>query len=170
MPGRKPKPTKLKILEGNPGKKRLPEPFMVQEGMPEPPPYLDDYALDEWHRVVPGLFAIGILSELDQNTLGAYCTSYSTFRHAQEALNELRKSGELNALITKTASGNIIPQVILGVSQKAKADMMRYANEFAMTSVARARIALGGRTPKSKFDGLMGKSSGKAVQKSSKHN
>lgn len=49
MAGRKPKPTKLKILEGNPGKQRLPkgEPMPDTE-MPEAPEHLDKYAREEW--------------------------------------------------------------------------------------------------------------------------
>ena len=52
MRGRKPKPTVLKVLSGNPGKRPLNdrEP-KAQAGIPEPLPWLDAEAQAEWRRV-----------------------------------------------------------------------------------------------------------------------
>jgi len=62
-PGTKPKPTALKVLEGNPGKRPLNE----NEPKPEPkapvcPKWLDNYAHKVWERLAPVLKQMGLLS------------------------------------------------------------------------------------------------------------
>jgi phage terminase small subunit len=60
--GRKPKPTILKLLEGNPGKKPLnmnePKPEMTA---PECPSWLEAEAQEEWHRMSEQLYGMGVL-------------------------------------------------------------------------------------------------------------
>ena len=155
---RKNKPTVLKILEGNPGKQKLFEEPLPPSGKPEPPPHLDKYALEEWNRIAEGLYIMGVLASIDQSVLAAYCNSYSIWRHAMEELEKLRiKGGDLMALIHKTTTGAYIPQPLLGVANKAAADMVRYASEFGMTPAARARLAIDpGKGKESKFERLIG--------------
>jgi P27 family predicted phage terminase small subunit len=158
MAGRKPKPTKLKILEGNPGKQRLPkgEPMPDTE-MPEAPEHLDKYAREEWDRLAPGLHALGILYEVDRGPFAAYCKAYSLWRRAEESLAKKSESNPDLGMVQVTKSGNIIQHTLLGVANKAAADMVRYAAEFGLTPSARARLAIDpGRGKKSKFEGLIG--------------
>lgn len=156
--GRKNKPTRLKVLEGNPGKKRLPknEPTPTDTSKPTPPSHLDKYGLDEWNRVCDGLHAMGVLFKIDMAILAAYCVSYSRWKHAEEELNKTRKKSEKNALIVTTAKGNIIPHPLVGVSNTAARDVLRYAAQLGITPSARASL---GVTPKkgekSKFAGLI---------------
>ena len=87
MKGRKPKPAGMKLIEGNPGKKRIrKEPEPPESGVPSPPPHLDAYGVEEWLRVADGLHAMGVLTGIDQQTLAAYCGAYSRWRHAEEEL------------------------------------------------------------------------------------
>ena len=156
--GRKPKPTRLKVLEGNPGKQKLPkgEPQPEHE-LPPPPSHLDAYGIEEWNRISEGLFVLGVLTSIDQQTLAAYCDSYSQWRTATEELSKLKKEHPLKALLMKTISGNWIQNPLVGEANKAKSDMMRYAAEFGLTPSARARLAIDpGRGKKSKFEGLIG--------------
>jgi P27 family predicted phage terminase small subunit len=162
--GPRPKPIKLRILEGNrshrPIPKNAPEP---SQEMPFPPSHLDIYALEEWNRVAGGLNAMGVLTGIDQGTLAAYCGSYSRWRKAEEELAELAKQpGSKGALVMKTISGNYIQNPLIGISNKAAGDMVRYAVEFGMTPSARARLAMEpDRQRKGKFDGLIGITGGK---------
>ena len=66
MAGRKPKPTALKKLEGNPGKRKLntKEP-MPGKGMPDCPKWLLPEAKKEWERLCVKLSEIGVLTEID---------------------------------------------------------------------------------------------------------
>ena len=40
----------------------------------------------------------------------------------------------------KATSGNAIQNPLVGIANKAKADMVRYATKFGMTSSARSRV------------------------------
>jgi phage terminase small subunit len=77
MKGRKPTPTMLKVLSGNPGKRPLNEREpAAPQGVPEPPEWLDDEAKAEWARVTVDLAAMGLLSQADRPALAAYCTAW----------------------------------------------------------------------------------------------
>ena len=158
------KPTNLKILEGNPGKRRLPinEPQPPMD-LPDPPEHLDAYALEEWERIAEGLNVMGILSSVDQNALAAYCSAYSRWRSAEEELAKLaEKGGRIAALVQKTISGNWIQNPLIGISNQPAVDMVRFATEFGMTPSARARLGVDpGKKNKSKFSGLIGANGGK---------
>jgi phage terminase small subunit len=72
MRGRRPKPTRLKLLTGNPGKR----PFNDAEPRPEPvvpecPPELSELARREWNRLAPELAKLRIVTNLDRAALGA---------------------------------------------------------------------------------------------------
>jgi len=151
-------------MEGN--RSHRPIPINIPEppqGMPFPPAHLDVYALEEWNRVAEGLNVMGILTGIDQGTLAAYCGAYSRWRKAEEELAELAKQpGSKGALVMKTISGNFIQNPLIGISNKAAGDMVRYATEFGMTPSARARLAIEpGRGKKGKFEGLVGIAGGK---------
>ena len=52
MAGRKPKPTKLKLLAGNPGGRPLPENEPQPDpAIPDPPDWMEGEALAEWRRI-----------------------------------------------------------------------------------------------------------------------
>jgi len=157
--GRKNKPTNLKILEGNPGKRRIKSEPQPPACLPEPPSHLDAYALEEWNRVAEGLNAMRIFTIVDCAALAAYCGAYSRWRTAEEQIKRRieKANGDLLAgLIDKTSNGNIIQNCLIGIANKAAADMVRYASEFGMTPSARARLGVEAQKPKSKFEGLIG--------------
>jgi P27 family predicted phage terminase small subunit len=140
--GRKPKPTMLKLVSGNPGKRALPKnEAVVALAEPTPPSFLCDDAKVEWGRVCSALYAAGLMTELDRAALGAYCAAYGRWAQAERAINRMAAKDELNAaLMIKTVSGNAIQNPLVGIANKAKADMVRYAAEFGMTPSARARV------------------------------
>ena len=161
--GRKAKPLEMKLLDGNPGKQRLPSGVPAPpDDMPDAPCHLDDYGRQEWERIADGLNVMGILRNVDQNILGAYCASYSRWRHAEEALNEFKKGPQFGALLLKTISGNWIQNPLIGIANKAAADMVKYASEFGLTPAARASLGIkNDPRGRSKFDGLIGIKGGK---------
>ncbi len=161
--GRKAKPLEMKLLDGNPGKQRLPSGVPAPPGdMPDAPSHLDQYGRQEWERIADGLNTMGILRNVDQNILGAYCASYSRWRHAEEELNKLKNESPLSALVLKTISGNYIQQPLIGIANTAARDMVKYASEFGLTPAARASLGIkNDPRGKSKFDGLIGVKGGK---------
>ena len=158
MKGRKPLPTNLKLLMGNPGKQKLPkgEPNPGSR-IPDPPDVLNDYALEEWNRITPVLLALGLISDLTVPAVIAYCDAYSDWRTATEELNRIRKEKSgLATLIQQTSNGNIIPNQLKLVAKAARADMIRYATEFGGTEIAKIRLAIDpGRGKKKVFEGLI---------------
>ena len=140
--GRKPKPTALRLIAGNPGKRALPKAeAVVALSEPTPPAFLCDDAKVEWGRVCSVLYAAGLMTELDRGALGAYAAAYGRWAQAERALNRMAAKDELNAaLMIKTTSGNAIQNPLVGIANKAKADMVRYAVEFGMTPSARSRV------------------------------
>ena len=84
MKGRKPKPSLIKLLDGNPGKRPVNdrEPPLL-EGAPEPPEWLDAEAQAEWGRVTADLISMGLLSRADRPALAAYCTAWSRWVEAE---------------------------------------------------------------------------------------
>jgi phage terminase small subunit len=65
--GRKPKPTHLKLIEGNPGKRPIRTGSeRPTTAMPEPPDHLNADARIEWDRVAHGLHALRLLETVDR--------------------------------------------------------------------------------------------------------
>ena len=159
MRGRKPKPTHLKLIEGNPGKRKVNP--VEPEPLPElhaPPPFLPQEGQDEWKRVATELYNLGLLTVVDRTALAAYCHSYAIWKQATDAINQMAARDQLTrGLMIKTTNGNAIQNPLIGTANKAASDMVRYAAEFGMTPSARARISAqppGGAG--SKFHGLIG--------------
>jgi phage terminase small subunit len=84
MRGRKPQPTKLKALEGNPGKRamndREPQP---PAGVPDCPEFLQDEAREEWFRTAAVLKQMNLLTVADRWPPIAWRTDAGSRRNAR---------------------------------------------------------------------------------------
>jgi P27 family predicted phage terminase small subunit len=128
----------MKILHGDKHKDRinLSEPKPARE-RPTCPKHLSKEARKEWHRIVPELESLGLLSKMDRAALAAYCQAYGRWVEAQE---NLRDEGTLY----ETARGNVITNPRLWVANKALEQMHKFLTEFGMTPASRTRISTGG--------------------------
>lgn len=97
MAGRKPKPTAVKKLEGNPGKRKLntKEPIPAK-GMPECPEWLLAEAKKEWERLADLMNQMGVLTEVDMAAFAAYCQSYARWKEAQEHISSEGSTFEID--------------------------------------------------------------------------
>lgn len=137
MAGRKPLPTKLKVLRGNPGRRPLNDREPVPEqAIPECPPELDAVAAAEWARVCPELAAVGVLTRLDRSALAAYCQSWSQWIHAIE---KLKTTGP----VVKAPSGFPIQNPYFAIANSALKQMKAFLTEFGMTPSSRSRVHAG---------------------------
>ena len=76
--GRKPKPTALKVLEGNPGGRPLnPNEPKPAKKAPRCPAWLEDEAKKEWKRMGKTLEQMGLLTEMDMAAFAGYCQAYA---------------------------------------------------------------------------------------------
>lgn len=136
MKGRKPTPTAIKKLNGNPGKRKLndaePKP---KGGKPSCPPHVQGEARKEWNRISKDLHAAGLLTKIDKAALAAYCTHWGRWVDAEE---QLRKHGP----IVKSPSGYPIQNPYLAIANKAMQAMAKLLVEFGMTPSSRSRIAV----------------------------
>jgi P27 family predicted phage terminase small subunit len=139
---RKAKPTNLKLITGNPGRRPLNanEPKPKPE-IPTPPSELSDDARIEWEYVAGQLYAVGCLTGIDRAALAAYCQAYGRWILAERALAEMAKQDPVTAgLVVKSAKGMSLQNPLVGTANKAMQDFVRYAAEFGMTPSARSRI------------------------------
>lgn len=112
--GQKPKPTALKLVAGNPGKR----PVNVLEPQfsacaTDAPAWLSEGARVHWDRLAPMLSKSGVLKESDRDLLATYCETFAAYIEA------LRSGGAQ-----------------MGVVQQLRQLM----GELGMTPSARARI------------------------------
>lgn len=134
MRGRKPKPTALKIAEGNPGKRRInvlePKP---PSSLPDCPDHLSETAREEWDRLAQSLNAIGLLTQVDRTTMAAYCQCYGRWVEAEQKLAE-------TPAILRMPSGYIQQSPWLTISNKQLELMAKYMAELGLTPASRARL------------------------------
>jgi P27 family predicted phage terminase small subunit len=132
--GRKPKPTAIKELEGNPGKRPLNknEPKPVSKA-PKCPMWLDSEAKKEWRRTAKQLEQLGILTEVDMAAFAGYCQAYARWKEAEEFISK-------HGTIVKTPSGywQQVPQV--SIAQTYLKIMNRFCENFGLTPSSRSRI------------------------------
>lgn len=140
--GPKTRPTVLKILEGNKGKRALPqnEPQPPLD-MPSPPEFLNVYGRQEWDRLADTLYSIGTLTDIDQMSLGAYCMAFARWRQAEEDLERVAQlDASTHGAVLKTKEGNFIQNPLVGVVNTLRRDMQRLASEFGLSPSARTQI------------------------------
>jgi len=134
MPGRRPIPTEIKKLNGNPGKRPLnqaePQP---KTGEPTQPQGLSTAARKEWRRVVPILLKMGVLTEVDGPALAAYCEAWASWT---AALKDIRKNGL--SYVAPTGVKHLNP--VIPERDKAIQVMKTFLVEFGMTPASRSRI------------------------------
>lgn len=141
--GRKPKPTHLKLLAGNPGKR----PLNDREAKPRPklppaPRNLSDEARREWYRMGKRLVGLGLMTEIDKGALAIYCANWARFIEAEQMLRE-------TSTVVNTPMGPIL-NPYLSIANKATDRMARILGEFGMTPSSRSRIKVADEIEKEK--------------------
>jgi P27 family predicted phage terminase small subunit len=153
--GGKPKPTALRVLEGNPAKRPLPigEPA-IKGGMPKPPGGLDVEARAEWKRIEATLGAAGLITPADRAMVTVWCVTWSRWLGAEA---QVRKKG---TVVLNARTGEPQENPYLKIADKAADRLLRIAEQYGMTASARVRLAWRPKTKKeaqqSKWKGLLG--------------
>jgi P27 family predicted phage terminase small subunit len=139
--GRKPTPTRLKAITGNPGKRPLneDEPRPDTE-IPDCPPELGESARKEWDRLVGELGKLRLLTQLDRAALATYCGAYGLWAEATEAIQKY-------GVMIKSPQGFPIQSPYLSIANRQAEIMMRIASEFGFTPASRSRITTPTKEP-----------------------
>lgn len=157
-----PKPTALKVLEGNPGKRAL----NLSDGLnprievPSAPKHLGLEAKKEWKRITPLLEELGLISGLDRAALGLYCQAVGRLSELETAFNGIvnrlieggtDKDDQVRAAMTYsdavyaasytvTPSGYAQQSVIVQLIKSHREQVNRYLMHFGLSPAARARV------------------------------
>ena len=144
MRGRRPKPTALRKLLGNPGKR----PFNEREPQPMPGepemPKLSREAVAEWRRIVPLLLRIGVLTIVDGKALAGYCHAYARWVQAER---DVRRYG-VTIREPVLHNGEVLKGIFrvkrnpaVSVPSDSLKPMKSFLVEFGLTPASRPRLA-----------------------------
>ena len=147
-----PKPTALKLMAGNPGKR----PLNMSDGVnprvevPSIPKHLGKAAVKEWKRITPILEELGLVSGLDVAALSLYCQAYGRWVELETAFNakvsvRVDAGAEVHdavlaASIDMTPSGYKQQSVMVQLIRSHREEVNRYLSHFGLSPAARSRV------------------------------
>lgn len=142
MAGRRPKPTHLRVVTGNPGKRPLnqAEPQPRRE-LPSPPAHLSPEARVAWGRFAQMLDRIGVLTEADAVALEQMAESYAEVVALRA---DVAENGRFQTVITK--SGDEMERMRPAYTALMDADrrLKGWLVEFGKTPAARSKVKSNG--------------------------
>jgi P27 family predicted phage terminase small subunit len=152
MRGRKPQPTVLKILRGNPGRRKLnalePQPSALSTVCPSE--LTNVAAQDEWDaRIVPAIQR-GQITSADFAAAVAHCELYADWR-------ECWVEAQQHARVI-TVGKQPQPNPYRSEARKIRAELWKVDAELGFTPVSRSRVQVskdGPKTIESKWAGLL---------------
>ena len=149
MAGRKPIPTAIKILHGNPGHRPLNKNEPKFTGTVTCPTWLPDIAKTEWKRIVDQLAELDMIKSTDQSALAAYCVSFARWVTAEKQVN---KEGQtLKQPLTDKAGlpvldpkGKVLYKIIRHpatiIAKDERTSMLKAASLFGFDPSSRSRV------------------------------
>jgi P27 family predicted phage terminase small subunit len=141
MQGRKPTPTALKLLTGNPGKRPIKfDQFAPEARIPRCPAELKGEARKEWKRVTTELHRYGMISEVDRGLLAMLCTTWARWIEAEAMIAKAAAAGG-SGLFVKTPNGFPVQSPWVAVSNKAIDTYKSLCAEFGLSPAARTRVS-----------------------------
>lgn len=139
--GPPPKPTHLKVLEGNPGKRPLntrePQP---QKAAPRCPEWLTGEGRAAWRRLTALLKGMGLLTVADADAMAGYSLTYARWREAEQFLSAHGLVFPLRDEQGRVRCMQQFPQV--AIARNALLLLKAYQQEFGLTPSSRSRIVL----------------------------
>jgi len=147
--GRKPKPSALKELEGNPGKRAVndqePKPDVA---IPECPTHLNGAARTEWKRITKELHALKLIAKIDRAALAICCTAWADY---VKACNILRVQGE----VIISDQGGLYQNPWVAIKKRSMDQVMKFYAEFGMSPSSRTRLKVETPTEEDEMAGFL---------------
>jgi P27 family predicted phage terminase small subunit len=134
-----PKPSALKILQGNPGKRPLNGNEPKPSGVPTCPDGLSKGARKEWKRISKELIACSLLTRVDRAGLAIYCETYARWEHATEQVN---KYGVMVKDPSDLSGKRAMPNPYLSIAEKAAETVRKLLPEFGLSPSGRSRLQI----------------------------
>lgn len=134
--GRKPKPSHLRLLDGNAGRR----PPNDQEPMPvgelrDPPDWMTESQKDGWRYAIASA-PVGLLKCLDRSVLVVWVVAEDLHREAAAKVSEY-------GAVIKSPAGLPMQSPYVGIMNKQAAIMMKAAAEMGFTPSSRSRVRVG---------------------------
>jgi P27 family predicted phage terminase small subunit len=150
-----PKPTALKVLQGNPGHQKL----NTNEPKPQPiapicPSWLPPGAKRYWKLYASKLEDLGLLTEVDGLDFQNLCLAAWQI---EEAAKVLKKQG----LVMKMGSGYEQQRPEVGIVNNCSATIAKLGAKFGLSPADRVGLGVKPREQKSKFQAYLEKGKGK---------
>jgi P27 family predicted phage terminase small subunit len=136
MRGRKPTPTEIKLGRGNPGRRPVNEHEPKHEALDPrcPAELVDPVARAEWDRVARALGSRGHVTTVDRATLILYCVKWAQWI-------ALEREAAALPLTSRTSTGYLVPNALLGMANKAALVWCKAAIELGITPSSRSRVS-----------------------------
>jgi len=155
--GRRPQPTALKMLRGNPSKAKVnPNEPKPPQGAVEKPQGLSKWAETVWDELAPICLAMGTLTVADVRPFATLCELQATLLDASK-----QKDADGFAAFTLSEDYNGAPVVKIHAAVKLEREtataLRPYYALFGLEPVSRARIHVGkeAKEPVSKWAGVI---------------
>ena len=136
--GRPPKPTALKVIQGNPGKRALnknaPTPDALAK-VPAPPDWLGPVAASIWRQVAPWLVQSKILTDTDLHNLELFAMAYQRWREAEDDVTR-------NGIVVQGAKQKIKNPACTVLNETARR-ISTFGAALGLDPAARARLKPG---------------------------
>lgn len=141
MPGRKPTPTTLRLLRGNPGKRKLPkrEP-KPQAGIPPRPDWLSTRGAEAWDRLSPQLYTMGVLTLADGDALALLCEAWAEWRDRRD---DVAKHGVAYECETEKGGLMVRARPEVAMASDAWRRVIAAMGEFGLTPSSRSKVSSG---------------------------
>lgn len=146
--GRKPKPPQLKVVEGNPGKRAIPDAPQPQPKAPSTPKWskllpgkanqsVRGEAQREWKRIVPVLDRLGLLSEIDGALLQDYVICWARLVDCERRISK-------DGMTVLSYRGGEKAHPLLTVANQYRQQLRFYVGELGLGPSSRGRLQIPG--------------------------
>lgn len=160
--GPQPKPTLLKLIQGNPGKRPLnmADGVNPEVAIPDPPRHLNKEARKEWKRVSAELYSLGLISRLDRAALTLYCQAWGQLVMLEESLNrKVQQRVDANedpsrALYFVTDKGYEGQTVLVQMINTLRSQVSTFLKAFGMDPSSRSRVTQSCNTGQQSLPGV----------------
>lgn len=153
QPGPKPKPPALKLLQGNPGHRPIPDAPKLPPKAPKQPRWSAIFSTEaeptaeeearmvardaaaEWRAVVPVLDQRGLLATVDRAVLVDYCVCWARLLQCERRLAR-------EGLAVKGQKDNLVKHPQTTVAAQYRAALRNYSARLGLSPTDRGRLAL----------------------------
>jgi P27 family predicted phage terminase small subunit len=137
--GKRPEPTKLKILRGNPGCRPInkAEPQPPADGVVMPS-HLGEVAAGKWSELLPLLQAVKVMTRADIEALARYCDTYEWWLATRA---KLKKEGDTYPILNDKGEVKYIAQrPEVSIANKLATQLRQLESDFGLSPAARTSL------------------------------